>query len=60
MFEDKLFEYLVATDQIDDVLGTKKEKEERQLVIPKIKNIKCNNEIKSKAIKNKKNINIKK
>jgi len=23
MFDDKLFEYLVATDRIDEVLGTK-------------------------------------
>lgn len=60
MFDDKLFEYLVATDQIDDALGTKNEKEERQSVKPKIKIVKNNNEIKNKAVKNEKNKNIKK
>lgn len=28
MFDDKLFEYLVATDQLDDVLETKNEKDD--------------------------------
>jgi hypothetical protein len=60
MFDDKLFEYLVATDQIDDALGTKKEKEGKQSVRPKIQIVKNNNVIKNRTIKNKKNINIKK
>lgn len=55
MFDDKLFEYLVATDQIDDVLGTKKVKKEYQIINPKVQVIKNNEENKNKEIKNKNN-----
>ncbi|HPF82576.1 MAG TPA: hypothetical protein PLV83_00175 [Bacilli bacterium] len=55
MFEDNLLEYLVATDQIDDVLGTKKVKKEYKVVNPKVQVIKNNEENKNKEIKDKKN-----
>lgn len=55
MFDDNLFEYLLATDQIDDVLGTKKVKKEYQIINPKVQVIKNNEENKNKEIKNKNN-----
>ena len=57
MFDDNLFEYLLATDQIDDVLGTKTEKGKKQVLKPKLKVVKNDKEIKNKEVKkkNKKN-----
>lgn len=52
MFDDKLFEYLVATDQIDEVLGfeekEKSRRNEKEVFSHKKDNNKENNEVTKK------------
>lgn len=51
MFDDKIFEYLVATDQLDDVLETKNIKAYEILKNKNKKNVICDLERKSTDIK---------
>ncbi|MDD4623793.1 MAG: hypothetical protein PHX40_00190 [Bacilli bacterium] len=56
MFDDKLFEYLVATDQLDDVLETENIKDDEILKNKNKKNVICDLEIKSTDIKKREEI----